>query len=141
MVLDGLAILEKLRKGDIEIRGFARETVRAASVPLTLDDRYIFQKSGIFVEEEMVTLGGPYMLKARESGVGLTREFIRLPTDLCGVIYDIGETSRLQVGTRFLPPGYEGNVPLKLYNPGDFEEICLDPGMPICELVIMRCGE
>ncbi len=89
-----------------------------------------------------VPFGGVYYLHPRNFVLGVTLEWLRLPSNLAG--YVIGKSSwgrrGLIIATAVgVHPGFMGCLTLELTNVGEVP-IAIQPGMPIGQLCLHDCG-
>ncbi|MEE8580721.1 MAG: hypothetical protein V3T33_03940, partial [Myxococcota bacterium] len=94
-VLTRDAILGEIERGRLAITPFSRDQVGAASIDLTLGDEIrVIAPSGDSIEilndadyrdhTRVVSLAQPFLLQPGTAVLGITRERIGLPSDLCG---------------------------------------------------------
>ncbi len=90
-------------------------------------------------ERTSVRLGQSVVLKAHRHVLATTLQFIRMPYDLCGLIYQRSSWARvgLTVGVSHVDPGYQGRLVIQLNNIGDIP-IVLYPGVRIIHLCLAK---
>ncbi len=88
-------------------------------------------------ERVLVRLGQSLVLKAHRHILATTLQFIRMPTDLCGLVFPRSSWARvgLTVGVSRIDPGYQGRLVVELHNTGEIP-IVLHPGIRIIELCL-----
>ena len=90
----------------------------------------------------IVAFGDSFLLHPRSFVLGITLEWIRLPSDLSGYI-----TGKSSLGRRGLiietaagiQPGFSGCLALELSNVGEVP-VSLTPGMAICQIFLHEVG-
>lgn len=145
-------ILREIAAGRIRIEPFDPETVGPASVDLHLGDEFrVFRKAHEVVrvtEEtdyetvtEKITVANTLMLMPGETVLGITREKITLPPDLCGWLEGRSRFARLgllvHVSASFMQPGIANKQCLELSNFSPMP-LAVSPGLPICQFVFQR---
>lgn len=90
-------------------------------------------------ERTSVRLGQSLVLKAHRHVLATTLQFIRMPNDLCGLVFQRSSWARvgLTVGVSHVDPGYQGRLVIQLSNIGDIP-IVLYPGVRIIHLCLAR---
>jgi len=144
--------LREIAAGRIRIEPFDPETVGPASVDLHLGDEFrVFRKAHEVVrvtEEtdyeavtEKITVTNTLMLMPGETVLGITREKITLPPDLCGWLEGRSRFARLgllvHVSASFMQPGIANKQCLELSNFSPMP-LAVSPGLPICQFVFQR---
>lgn len=91
-----------------------------------------------FTKKNYVPFGKQYYLHPKNFVLGMTIEWLRLPSNLAG--YIVGKSSWGRCGLIIetaagIHPGYTGCLTLELSNAGEVP-ICLRPGMHICQLFL-----
>ncbi len=94
------------------------------------------------VKSHYVSFGSRFILHPKNFVLGVTLEWIRLPTDMAG--YVIGRSSwgrrGLIIATAAgVHPGFTGCLTLELTNVGEIP-IAIKPGMTICQLFLHSTG-
>ena len=87
-------------------------------------------------KEHFVPFGEPFVLHPHKFAIGITLEWITLPSDLGG--YITGKSSLARRGLIIetaagIHPGFSGCLALELSNVGEVP-VALMPGMPICQV-------
>ncbi|MCX5788446.1 MAG: dCTP deaminase [Elusimicrobia bacterium] len=153
MILTKDEILLEIKKKRIALHPFDPKAVGPASVDLTLDrkirvfrpkniafsiDKHIdYKKITIIVD---ITKG--YILEPGELVLGITKEKIVLPDDICGWLNSRSSFARIglmsHVTAPFVSPGVANRQVLEIFNAGP-EKIRLVPGARICQLILQQC--
>lgn len=151
MILAKPEILRQIREGRIKIEPFDEAAVGPASIDLMLDD-----KLRVFDTDQPITradvdyktlakltdITGGYLLAPGELVLGITKERITLPGDVCGWLNSRSRFARIglmsHIAAPFLAPGISNRQILEIYNAGR-NKIRLTPGMKICHVVLQEC--
>jgi len=151
MILAKPEILRQIRAGRIVIDPYDEEAVGPASIDLALDD-----KLRVFNTDQHITradidyrtlakltdIPDGYLLEPGELVLGITKERITLPEDVCGWLNSRSRFARIglmsHIAAPFLAPGISNRQILEIYNAGR-NKIKLMPGMRICHLVLQEC--
>jgi len=151
MILAKPEILRQIREGRIKIEPFDEAAVGPASIDLMLDD-----KLRVFDTDQPITradvdyktlarltdITGGYLLAPGELVLGITKERITLPGDVCGWLNSRSRFARIglmsHIAAPFLAPGISNRQILEIYNAGR-NKIRLTPGMRICHVVLQEC--
>lgn len=144
-------ILRRVRAGEIRIEPFSEESVGPASIDLHLDNQFrIFRRvrevfhvtEELDYEEvtEVITVedGDYFVLMPGEAALGLTRERITLPDDLCGWLQGRSRFARVglmvHITAAFIQPGVDNRQVLEMNNAGPIP-LAIRPGTAICQFV------
>ncbi|MBU1136164.1 MAG: dCTP deaminase [Nanoarchaeota archaeon] len=152
MILTKPEILKLIKKGKIKITHFNQSAIGPASIDLTLDNKIrIFSlKSPQIVEENVnyhkITrikdISKGYMLKPGELVLGITKEKITLPENICGWLNSRSRFARIglmsHITAPFVCPGVSNNQILEIFNSSK-HKIKLIPNTRICQLVLQEC--
>jgi len=151
MILAKPEILRQIRAGRIVIDPYDEGAVGPASIDLALDD-----KLRVFNTDQHITradidyrtlakltdIPDGYLLEPGELVLGITKERITLPEDVCGWLNSRSRFARIglmsHIAAPFLAPGISNRQILEIYNAGR-NKIKLMPGMRICHLVLQEC--
>ena len=91
---------------------------------------------------ELTDISGGYLLEPGELVLGITKEKITLPEDLCGWLNSRSRFARIglmsHIAAPFLAPGISNRQILEIFNAGR-NRIRLTPGMKICHVVLQQC--
>jgi dCTP deaminase len=152
-VLTREAILARIADGSLRIEPFDPAQVGPASVDLHLDRQFrVFKKvHAVFhvteqVEPEAVTelleVDDYFVLMPGEAALGITRERLTLPDDLCGWLEGRSRFARVGLMVHstagFIQPGIDNRQVLEMYNAGPFP-LAIHPGIAVCQFVFMEC--
>jgi dCTP deaminase len=152
-VLTRDAILAEIESGRLRIDPFEPDQVGAASIDLHLGDEVrALRASGngpIHVTEEadpetgtvQIRLDEPYILEPGATVLGITRERVCLPPDLCAWIEGRSRIARLglavHVTSGFIQPGVRNRQVLEMTNLSR-APLALHPGVRVCQIVLQR---
>ena len=152
MVLTHDRILEEIRAGRIGIDPFSEDMVGPASVDLHLGDELrVLTTDGTDVDIDDATdfrklskvepHTGPYGLEPGKTVLGITRERVRLPADICGWLEGRSRYARLgltiHVTAGFISPGVDNRQVLEISNLSG-AILNLHPGTRICQMIFQR---
>lgn len=151
MILTKDIILEKIRFKDIKVEPFDEKSIGPASIDLTLDNKLrIFNKKSKTIQEDIdykkitkvIDISKGYILKPGELVLGITKEKITLPGNICGWLNSRSRYARIglmsHITAPFIAPGVSNKQVLEIYNSGK-NKIKLIPGTKICQLVLQEC--
>lgn len=152
MILTRAVILKQIRAGEIKITPFDLKSVGPASIDLSLDKQIrVFggQTESIIDETcdyktitQVVNIAKGYILKPGELVLGITKEVVTLPDNVCGWINSRSRFARIglmsHIAAPFISPGVSNKQVLEIYNAGN-HPINLLPGVKICHLVLQEC--
>jgi len=144
------AIVERIEKGIITIDPFDPKRVGPASVDCTLGSTFrVFKNlhqtvelaSDVFDAEpfsEEVIVEDAITLQSGQAILGVTKEKITLPSNLCGWIQGRSRFARLglmvHISSSFMQPGVSNHQVLELFNAGPMA-IAIHPGIAICQII------
>ncbi|MGM0440841.1 MAG: dCTP deaminase [Elusimicrobiota bacterium] len=146
-------ILKEIQEGNIKINPFNKERIGPASIDLSLDNKFrVFKKiHGTFaVKEEAnhedvteyIEVEDYFLLMPGESVLGITKEKICLPQDICGWLEGRSTFARLgltvHVTASFMHPGIKSKQVLEINNVSSIP-LELYPGTYICQFIFQRC--
>jgi dCTP deaminase len=151
MILAKPEILRQIHSGRIKIEPYDENAVGPASIDLTLDDKLrVFNTDQHITRADidyktlarLVDIVDGYLLEPGELVLGITKERITLPGDVCGWLNSRSRFARIglmsHIAAPFLAPGISNRQILEIYNAGR-NKILLTPGMRICHLVLQEC--
>ena len=151
MILARPEILRQIGEGRIRIEPFDEGAVGPASIDLTLDDKLRVFKDGDPVADaemdyrllaDLVDIREGYLLGPGQLVLGITREKLTLPDDVCGWVNSRSRCARIglmsHIAAPFLAPGISNRQILEIFNAGR-NRIRLTPGMKICHVVLQQC--
>lgn len=150
MILTKKSIIDEIKKGRIKITPFNKSYVGDASVDLTLDNKF-----RVFLKQGKITLGentdykkisklvnaNSIVVHPGEFILGITKEQIRLPEDICGWLSGRSRFARLglviHITASFVHPGVDNRQVLEIKNVGK-SDLVLKKGLRICQLILER---
>ena len=151
MILAKPEILKQIRNGRIRIEPYDESAIGPASIDLTLDDSLRIFNTDHHITQgdidyrtltQLLDLADGYLLEPGELVLGITRERITLPDDLCGWLNSRSRFARIglmsHIAAPFVAPGISNKQVLEIYNAGR-NKIKLTPGMKICHIVLEEC--
>lgn len=152
MMLTHDAILEEIKKGRVVIEPFSPDQIQVASIDLTLDNVFrVFQKADAIIDvtektdyKEITTeiKKDRVLLSPGETILGMTREKITLPGDLCGWLEGRSRFARLglliHISAGLIQPGVSNHQVLEITNLGP-SILALHAGERVCQLALQRC--
>ncbi|RME54529.1 dCTP deaminase [Candidatus Woesearchaeota archaeon] len=150
-VLTKNEILKRLKKGEIKIEPLNEKNIGPGSIDLTLDNefRMFNNKNKKIILDEKTDYKdyteikkGPVVLNPGEFILGITKEKIKLPPNLCGMLSGRSRFARMGIivhaTASFIQPGINNKQVLEIYNLSK-KKIVLNPGLKICQLSILKC--
>lgn len=152
-VLTRDAILAEIESGRLVIEPFELDQVGAASIDLHLGDEVralrascdgpiqVTDDADPEVGTELIRLDRPYILDPGTTILGITRERLCLPPDLCAWIEGRSRIARLgltvHVSSGFVQPGVRNRQVLELSNVSR-AQLAIHPGIRVCQIVLQR---
>jgi len=150
MILTKNEILKEIKKGRIKITPFRKENIGPASVDLTLSDKFrIFEGGKKMVlndktDYKKFTKGRKLKelaLKPGDFALGITKETIKLPDNMCGWLGGRSRFARMglivHITAAFVQPGINNKQVLEIKNVSN-NILVLKPGEKYCQLIIQR---
>ena len=149
MILTKNKILEEIKKKRIKITPLNKKNIGPASIDLTLDDKFrgltfnkITLNEGIdYKKHTKLVKVSEIVLKPGAFVLGITKETIKLPDDIVGILTGRSRFARLGLGIHvtasLVQPGVNNKQVLEIKNLGD-SELILKPGLKICQIVLER---
>ena len=146
-------ILTRIQQGVIRIDPFDPSQVGPASVDLHLDNTFRIFRAIEHVHHvgenanyeditELITVHDHLVLRPGEPALGLTRERISLPDNLCGRLEGRSRFARLglmvHITASFMQPGIDNKQVLEIINMGPVS-LAIHPGIAICQFVFEEC--
>ncbi|MBS3080405.1 dCTP deaminase [Candidatus Pacearchaeota archaeon] len=153
MILTKNEILKLIREKKIKIKPLTKNSIGPASIDLTLDNKIrIFTKENSYIEikentdykklTKIIDITKGYIIKSEELVLGITKEKITLPENICGWLNSRSRFARLglmsHITAPFVCPGISNKQILEIYNAGN-HPIRLIPNIKICQLVLQEC--
>jgi dCTP deaminase len=151
-ILTKREILKQIEKGRIKIQPFDTSKVGPGSVDLHLGNEFrIFKKvhNVIHISErtsheqvtEMVKVKKYFVLMPGETILGITKEKITLPSDICGWLEGRSRFARLgllvHISASFMHPGIANQQVLEISNFSPMP-LAIYPGTPICQFIFQK---
>lgn len=149
-ILTRTEILKKIKEGVIKIDPFDPKKVGPASVDLTLDTKFrifknvhelIHLKSEEFESEpvsQMLNVNDYLTLMPGQTALGITKEKITLPGNICGWLQGRSRFARIglmvHITASFIQPGISNKQVLEMNNAGPMP-IAIHPGIAICQII------
>jgi dCTP deaminase len=143
-------IIKQINKGFIKIDPLVMKNIGPGSIDLTLGDEFrLFdeKKGKIEVMEDtdyaLMTKPktGPIALKPGQFLLGVTKETIKLPGNVCGFLSGRSRFARLGIivhaTASFIQPGINNKQVLEIYNLSK-RTLVLNPGLKICQLTLIE---
>jgi len=150
MILTKPEILKLIKNKKIIIKPFDESAVGPASIDLTLDNKLRIFKSNKILDENanyksatrIINISKNYILKPSELVLGITKEKITLPEDICGWLNSRSRFARIglmsHITAPFIAPGVSNHQVLEIFNASK-NKIKLLPNTKICQLVLQEC--
>jgi dCTP deaminase len=151
-VLTKEEILKEIRQGTIEVEPFAEDQIGPGSIDLHLGNEFrVFKKlRNACVVEDSIDLDDltdrleaedSFTLMPGETVLGITRERVKLPANICGWLEGRSRFARMglviHMTAGFVQPGINNRQVLEIGNLAPFP-LVLKPGVRICQLVLQR---
>jgi dCTP deaminase len=146
-------ILRELEEGRLRVEPFELDQVGPASIDLHLGDRvrvlaaagngpiHVTEDADPELDTRVVRLDDPYELPPGQTVLGITREKISLPPDLCGWLEGRSRFARLgltvHVTSGFVQPGVSNRQVLEMTNVSNVT-LAIHSGVRICQIVLQR---
>lgn len=150
-VLTKNEILKEIKKGNIKIQPFSKDQVGSASIDLSLGNEFrVFKrwKTAKISEDcdykdftKLVKVKKYMVLKPGEFVLGLTKEKITLPENICGWLTGRSRFARLglsiHITASFIQPGISNKQVLEMKNVSIIPLI-LYPETRMCQIILMK---
>lgn len=152
-VLTRDAILDEMRRGRLRVEPLEPDQVGPASIDLHLggevrvlappSDGPVQVRDDVDppLETETVSLDEPYVLEPGQTILGITRERVFLPPDLCGWLEGRSRVARLgltvHVTSGFVHPGVCNHQVLEMTNVSN-APLVIHAGARLCQIVLER---
>lgn len=145
-------LLRAIASGVVTIDPFVPDQVGPGSIDMHLGNEFrVFRKlrSGLVVEEgidledltDRVVVEDYFTLMPGETVLGITRERVKLPGDICGWLEGRSRFARMglviHLTASFVQPGVDNRQVLEIGNLAPFPLI-LKPGVRVCQLILER---
>lgn len=149
MILTKEKILDSIRKGKIKISPFDKKNLGPASYDLILGNEFRAYEKGKKVSVTENTdyrkftrlINGKVKLKPGDFILGITKEKIALPDDVCGWLTGRSRFARLGLQIHstaaFIQPGIDNKQVLEIYNLSK-NVLELKAGLKICQIIFEK---
>ena len=152
MILTRDKILEEVATGSIVIDPFDERMVGPASVDLHLADEIrviessttpidVIDEVNVHDHSSVQTLDEPYPLACGQTILGITRERIKLASNLCGWLEGRSRFARIglmiHVTAGFVSPGVDNRQVLEISNVSD-RTLNIHKGTRLCQIIVQR---
>ena len=147
-------ILAELRSGRLRVEPLSGDQIGAASIDLHLGTRLrllgaatdgpipVRDDTDPRRDTELIELVEPHVLEPGRTALGVTRERLFLPPDICGWLEGRSRIARLgltvHVTSGFVQPGAANHQVLEMTNVSGVA-LELHAGVRICQIVLQRC--
>lgn len=153
MIITRDEIFKLIADKEVKIDPYDSSAIGPGSIDLTLDNEIrIFERidRSIRVNDlaDFKTITKPmiikdkYTMKPGELILGITKERITLPGDICGWLNSRSRFARLglmvHITAPFIQPGVDNKQVLEIYNAGP-NNLEIIPGERLCQLILERC--
>lgn len=151
MILTKPKIQQLIKEKIIQITPFKKENLGPASYDITLDNEFRTFKEGIidlkksndYKKYTTKVKANKIILKPNEFILGISKEKIKLPKNICGHITGRSTYARfgiaIHITADFLQPGINNKQVLEILN-GSNNDIILYPGTKIAQIVFEECS-
>lgn len=143
-------IKRRIKNKDIKITPYQPRNIGAGSIDLTLANEFrVFdaKQNKIEVSEKIdykkltKVVKGPVELAPGEFMLGITKEIIKLPENVCGLLSGRSRFARLglivHATASFIQPGINNKQVLEIYNLSK-KTLILKKGLKICQLTLVE---
>lgn len=147
------AILARIADGSLRIEPFDPVHVGPASIDLHLDRQFrVFQQGHAVYHvldeveptevTDLIEVDDHFLLAPGEAALGITREQLTLPDDLCGWLEGRSRFARvglmIHITASFMQPGIDNRQVLEMYNAGPIP-LAIHPGIAVCQFIFAEC--
>jgi len=148
------AIIAELRSGRLRVEPLSEDQIGAASIDLHLGTQLrllgaatdgpipVRDDTDPKRDTQLIELVRPYVLEPGRTALGVTRERLILPPDVCGWLEGRSRIARLgltvHVTSGFVQPGAANHQVLEMTNVSGVA-LELHAGVRICQIVLQRC--
>ena len=150
-VLTKNEILKEIAKGRIKITPFNKKNIGPASIDLTIDNKFrVFKEVDKFLVNEksdykkitqLKKVRDSFILKPGELALGITKERIKLPSDICGWLSGRSRFARIgllvHITANFVQPGINNKQVLEIRNVSP-TNLIIKPGTRICQIILEK---
>ncbi len=153
MILTKPEILKQIESKHLKIQPFDSTAIGPASIDLTLGNKIrIFDaaESMIDISKDLnskkftksLNIKNGYILKPGQLVLGITKEKVSLPQNICGWLQSRSTFARIglmsHVTAPFICPGVSNHQVLEIFNAGN-HNILLKSDIKICQLILEEC--
>jgi dCTP deaminase len=153
MILTKPIILQEIESKRLKIEPYEENAIGPASIDLTLGEKirvFVTAQSPIDLSKDIdykkitqvIDIKRGYTLQPGQLVLGITREKITLPENICGWLQSRSRFARIglmsHVTAPFICPGVSNHQVLEIFNAGN-HGILLKPGVKICHLILEEC--
>jgi len=152
MILTKPEILKEIKEGRIKITPKEKKDIGPASIDLTLGEKIrVFNKKKVFDIgksinykkcTQLINIKKGYVLAPGELVLGITKEKITLPDNICGWLQSRSRFARIglmsHVTAPFICPGISNKQVLEIFNAGT-HDILIKSGVKVCQLILQEC--
>lgn len=150
MILTNPEIKKLIKNKKVKIEPFSESSIGPASIDLSLDNQIrTFEKNKIIDENadyhkitRLKDISKGYFLRPGEFVLGITKEKITLPENICGWLNSRSRFARIglmsHITAPFIAPGVSNHQVLEILNVSK-NKIKLLPDTKICQLVLQQC--
>jgi dCTP deaminase len=148
-ILTKSEIIKCIKRGKIKVEPLIMDNIGPGSIDLTLDNKFrVFlprkkpfdvQNSADYNEiTKIIEVKDKYILKPKETVLGITREKVTLPDDICGWLEGRSKFARLglmvHISASFMQPGISNRQVLEIFNASPVP-LAIHPGTKICQFI------
>lgn len=148
MILSKKEILKLIKSGKISINPFNEKNLGAVSYDLTLSNEFrIFKKKAVDIQKDdfkdvtSLVKKDKIILKPGQLILGITKERISLPLDICGRLNGRSRYARLgllvHVSSDLVQPGVDNKQVLEIKNDSN-NNLTIHSGIKICQLIFYK---
>jgi dCTP deaminase len=153
MILTHDSIINLIQKKKVVITPFDPLCVGPASIDLTLDGEIrVFVKKHKNIDVTSIVdykkytapkkIPSGYLLQPGELILGITKETITLPSNVCGLLQSRSRFARVglmsHITAPFVSPGVSNRQVLEIFNAGPVP-LRIHPGVKICHIILVKC--
>lgn len=150
-ILTKKEILKEIKKGNIKLKPFSKDQIGPASIDLTLHNEFRIFKKGKTAQisekvdyqkfTKLIKVKKYQTLKPGEFILGLTKEKITLPENICGWLTGRSRFARLglaiHITASFMQPGINNKQVLEIKNVSKIP-FKLHIGTKVCQIILMK---
>ena len=150
MILTKKEILDEIKKNNIKITPFNKSFIGAASIDLTLDNKFrllktngphVLKETSDFKKYSKLITSNSFTLMPNQFVLGITREKVKLPSNIAAWLHGRTRFARfglaIHVTASFIQPGINNKQVLEIKNVSTMPLI-LKKGLRVCQLILER---